>query len=204
MEDIYAPKIEIPEEKWNPEEKQSFLGSLRVHLVDFIQSLVVFGAIFAIIYLFIAQPHKVSGQSMFPTFKNGDYILTDKVSYRIKDPVRGEVVVLKNPKNPSQDFIKRIIALPGDSIKVENTFVFVNGVQISEHYLPAGTPTRGGNFLKEGELRSLAPDEFIVIGDNREHSSDGREWGPTGKKGIIGKVFIRYWPPNAIGFTGKT
>src|SRR3990167_9504379 len=86
--------------------------SIGSHLVEFIQTLVIFAAIASAIYLFLAQPHKVSGKSMYPNFDNGDYIITDKITYRFSEPQRGDIVVFKNPKDESQDFIKRIIALP--------------------------------------------------------------------------------------------
>src|SRR5437867_890374 len=106
--EIYAPSVNVEDStgipKIEPDEgKQTKFGT---HVVDFIQSLVLFGAIFAIIYLFVAQPHKVSGLSMYPTYNDGDYILTDKLSYRFGGPKDKDVIVLKNPRNESQDFIK--------------------------------------------------------------------------------------------------
>lgn len=169
-------------------------------VIDFIQTFVVFAAIFALIYLFAAQPHRVSGQSMFPTFHNNDYILTDKISYRLHAPNRGDVVVFKNPRDESQDFIKRIIGIPGDTVMVSNSQVFVNGALIDEYYLPPDAFTRNGAFLIEGATITVAPDTLIVFGDNREHSSDSREWGFMPYKDMIGRVFFRYWPPSVFGF----
>lgn len=181
--------------------KKSLFENFSAHLIDFIQTLVVFGAIFALIYLFVAQPHKVSGNSMVPTFHNGDYILTDKISYKIGSPKRGDVIVLKNPQNASQDFIKRILAVPGDTIKIEDSAVFINGQKLDEPYLPEGVITRSADFLKEGEVIRAGPNQYYVLGDNREHSSDSRAWGPIGREEIIGRTFFRYWPPQAFGFT---
>lgn len=180
--------------------KKPFFENLGGHFIDFIQTLVVFGAIFALIYLFVAQPHKVSGSSMVPTFKNGDYILTDKLSYRLGQPQRGDIVVLKNPKDESQDFIKRIIALPGDPVKVEKNSIFINGQKINEPYLPEGTPIRAGNFLTEGVTIKAGPNQYFVMGDNRAHSSDSRDWGSITKEEIVGKTFFRYFPPQSFGF----
>jgi signal peptidase I len=181
--------------------KKSFFENLSTHLIDFIQTLVVFGAIFALIYLFIAQPHKVSGNSMIPTFHNGDYILTDKISYRIGNPKRGDVIVLKNPNNETQDFIKRILAIPGDTIKIGGGSVYVNGVLLDEPYLPSDVTTYASDFLKEDEVLRAGPNQYYVLGDNREHSSDSRSWGPITLEEIIGRTFFRYWPPKAFGFT---
>lgn len=181
------------------EPSKGFFSNLGTHIIDFIQTLVVFGAIFALIYLFVAQPHKVSGNSMVPTFHNGDYILTDKITYKLGSPKRGDVIVLKNPRDESQDFIKRIIAAPGDTISIQNNIVYVNNQPLTEEYLPLNTPTPPGSFLTEGTVVKVGEDQYMVFGDNRTHSSDSREWGQVTSKEIIGKVFFRYWPPQDIG-----
>ena len=178
---------------------KGFFESLKEHLIDFIQTLVVFGAIMALIYLFIAQPHKVSGRSMVPTFADGDYLITNKITYRFTTPEKGDIIVLKNPKDESQDFIKRIIAGPGDTIKIENKQVFVNGALLGEVYLPSGTQTQAGSFLNEGNTVKAGENQYLVLGDNRDHSSDSREWGPITKEEIVGKAFFRYWPPQSLG-----
>ncbi|MBI2596993.1 signal peptidase I [Candidatus Daviesbacteria bacterium] len=184
--------------------QKGFFESLGSHLIDLIQTLVVFGAIFALIYLFVAQFHKVSGNSMFPTMHSGDYLITEKISYKIGEHKRGDIIVLKNPRDESQDFIKRIIALPNDTIKIENSSVFVNGGLIKENYLPQDTPTHAGSFLSEGTSIKLSQNQYFVLGDNRNHSSDSREWGSITKEEIVGRAFFRYWPPNSVGLlTGK-
>ncbi len=186
------PNVNYPPQK-------NLFGQIGEHVVDFIQTLVVFGAIFALIYLFVAQPHKVSGSSMYPTFHDGDYILTDKLSYRLGFPKQGDVIVLQNPRDESQDFIKRIIAVPGDLIIVQNGQVYLNGRLLKENYLPNGTITHPGAFFMEGTAVKAGPDQYFVMGDNRNHSSDSREWGPVTKKEIVGKTFFRYFPPQRFG-----
>lgn len=181
-------------------EKKSFLENLRSHIIDFIQTLVVFGAIFALIYLFVAQPHKVSGNSMVPTLHNGDYILTDKLSYRFGNPKQGDIIVLKNPRDESQDFIKRIIALPNQSIRVEKNFVYIDEHLLQEPYLPTDITTRAGSFLQEAVTVKVSPNQYFVLGDNRSHSSDSREWGGITYEEIVGKAFFRYFPPQSFGF----
>lgn len=180
-------------------QNKGFFESLKEHIIDFIQTLVVFGAIMALIYLFIAQPHKVSGRSMVPTFADGDYLITDKITYRFRPPEKGDIIVLKNPRDESQDFIKRIIAEPGDTIKIENKQVFVNGVLLGEVYLPSSTQTQAGSFLNEGKTVKVGENQYLVLGDNRDHSSDSREWGPITKEEIVGRAFFRYFPPRSFG-----
>lgn len=184
--------------------QKSFLQNLGGYFIEFIETVVVIGAVFALIYLFIAQFHKVSGSSMVPTMQSGDYLITEKLSYKFKNPKRGEMIVLKNPRDESQDFIKRIIAVPGDTIEIKDNTVYLNGQILTENYLPAGTLTDPKAFLTEGSAVKAGSDQYFVFGDNRSHSSDSREWGPATKEKIVGKAFFRYWPPQSIGLlTGK-
>lgn len=181
----------------------SFIDNLSSHLIDFIQTLVVCGAIFVIIYLFIAQPHRVSGRSMLPNFEDGDFILTDKISYRIGEPKRGDVIVLKYPQSETQEFIKRIVALPGDTIQIQNGSLYINGIPLQENYLAPATVTNGASYLTAGETTVVLENQYFVFGDNRTNSSDSRNWGPITKQEIVGKTFFRYWPPKSFGFTNS-
>ena len=172
--------------------------SMKEHFVELFQTLVVFATIATIIYWLVAQPHKVSGSSMYPNFKDGDYIITDKLSYRFNQPARGDIIVFKNPRDQSQDFIKRIIGLPGDTVKVQDGNVFVNDKQIAQPFLK-DISTNPGSFMAEGQEVVVQPGEYIVFGDNRPHSSDSREWGFITKDEIIGRVIFRYWPADELG-----
>lgn len=184
---------------YNDAPKKGFFGNVGSFFIEFFETLVVFGAIFAIIYLFIAQFHKVSGLSMYPTMHDGDYLITEKVSYRFGEPKKGQIVVLKNPRDNSQDFIKRIIAIPGDSLRIEGNSVYVNDQKLNETYLPVGTPTHSGAFISEGTTLKASVNQYFVFGDNRNHSSDSREWGPVTKEELVGRALFRYWPPKSIG-----
>lgn len=185
---------------YNPEapENRGFWGGLGAHFIDLFETFVIIGAIFLLFYHFVGQPHRVSGNSMVPTYLDGDFILTDKLTYRFHNPQRGEVVILKNPRDESVDFIKRIIALPGDQVRVLASSVYLNNQLLVEPYLPAGTITSGGNFLREGETVTVGSNQYFVFGDNRAHSSDSREWGPVIKEEIIGRAFLRYFPPQRV------
>lgn len=178
---------------------KGFFENLGSFFIEFIETLVVFGAIFAVIYLFVAQFHKVSGLSMYPTMHDGDYLVTEKLTYKFGEPKKGQIVVLKNPRDNSQDFIKRIIAVPGDSLKIEKNQIFVNGQKLNEAYLPVNTPTPAGAFVTEGVIIKAGSNQYFVFGDNRNHSSDSREWGPVTKEELVGRALFRYWPPQTIG-----
>ncbi len=171
-----------------------------VHVVyEFIEAFVISASVFVVVYLFLMQPHQVKGSSMFPTFKDQEYLLTDKVTYRTRQPLDGDVIVFKAPINENFDFIKRVIATPGQTVEVKDGHVFIDGKMLDEFYLPKEYTTAPGQFLHEGENYTVQPDELMAFGDNRDHSSDSRDWGPVPYRNIIGKVFFRYYPFNVAG-----
>jgi len=177
-------------------------------IVDIIETVVVAAAIFVVVYLFLLQPHQVKGASMEPNFHDGEYILTDKISYRFADPKRGDVIVFKSPTNQDVDFIKRIIALPGEKIEIKNrNIVIYNSENPSGFILPesyeVNDPISGGSYFREGKVVEVPSDNYIVFGDNRTHSFDSREWGPLPKNSIIGKAWVRYWPIRKFSFVGS-
>jgi signal peptidase I len=177
-------------------------------VIDIIETVVVAAAIFVVVYLFLVQPHQVKGASMEPNFYDGEYILTDKITYRFSQPQRGDVVIFKAPTDPEVDFIKRIIALPAEKIKIENRNIIIFNSQHPEGFIlnePYDTeePTSGGSYLPEGKIVEVPADSYLAFGDNRTHSFDSREWGPVKKNAIIGKAWIRYWPISKISLVGK-
>jgi signal peptidase I len=171
--------------------------------LDTIETVVVALAIFVVIYLFLVQPHQVKGSSMLPNFIDGEYILTDKISNRFKNYELGDVIVFKAPKDHEIDFIKRIIGLPGDVVKISAGKVYVNNTLLREKYLPVDFTTNPGMFLRNDSDIIVPPNEYVVLGDNRNHSSDSREWGFVKKEEIIGKAWFRYWPVSQVGFVPK-
>jgi signal peptidase I len=181
----------------------SILRSLGEIFLDIIETVVIALSIFLVVYLFFMQPHQVNGQSMVPYFASGDYVLTDKVSYRIGDPKRGDIVVFHAPeaancpKGTGCDFIKRILALPGETVQVADNKVIVNGVALDEPYIPAEYQTLPGAYTK-GRTITLGSDEYFASGDNRPYSSDSRAWGPIKKSMIVGRAFFRYLPVNKM------
>jgi len=171
-----------------------------VHVVyEFVEAFVISASVFVVVYLFLMQPHQVKGSSMFPTFKDKEYLLTDKISYKRGVPQYEDVVVFKAPTNENFDFIKRVIGMPGDTIMVKGGHVYKNGKLLVEDYLSSDVITNAGQFLLEGESYVVQLGEVIVMGDNREHSSDSRDWGPVPDENVVGRVFFRYWPTNVAG-----
>lgn len=174
--------------------------------LDIIETAVFALSIFVLIYVFLAQPHQVSGRSMVPTFQNGEFLLTNKLSYKRGLPNRGDVVIFKAPSTahcPSGgacDFIKRIIALPGETISIKNGHIYIDGEELIEPYIPAEFVTRGDAFLRDGAQYTISDGEYFMMGDNRPGSSDSRAFGPVPLKNFIGKGWIRYWPFNKLGF----
>lgn len=167
--------------------------------LDTIQTILLAASIFLVVYIFLFRPFQVSGESMYPTYKNKEYILTNLITLRFNELKRGDVIVFHAPTDAEKDFIKRIMALPGDTIFLKDGYVFVNNVKIDESpYLKPDVRTYGGNFMKEGVGVLVPADEYIVMGDNRPFSSDSREWGFLPKDKVIGKSQFVYWPLQAI------
>ena len=144
---------------------------------------------------FLFQPFFVRGQSMEPNFEDGNYLIVDELSFRLRDPQRGEVIVFKYPYDPSQRYIKRIIGLPGETVEIEGGKIFVSGEILDEsNYLSEEVFTPNYSFTKI----TLGENEYFVLGDNRFHSSDSRLWGLLPEDDIIGRVVIRAWPFTAL------
>ncbi len=189
----------------NPNEvpKQNFFSLMIKRFVnfilDFLETIVVALSIFVVIYLFLMQPHEIKGSSMEPNFHDKEYILTDKISYRLHPPVRGDVVIFKAPVNPDVDYIKRVIGLSGDRVKVQNGVVYVNGDKLKEDYLKDQTFLFPGSFMTDGVEITVPLEKLFVMGDNRAHSSDSRQFGPIVINSIVGRAFLRYWPINSLG-----
>lgn len=146
---------------------------------------------------FLIQPFYVKGASMEPNFYDHEYLIIDEISYRLSDPSRGDIVVFKYPKNPKQYFIKRIVGLPGERIKISegNIHISKSGmsfVPLEEKYLQKDIETQlpatgFGDVL-------LGENEYFLLGDNRNQSLDSRVFGPVSREFIVGKTWLRGWP----------
>ena len=168
-------------------------------VLEIAKIVVVALAIVIPIRYFLFQPFFVKGESMQPNFQNGDYLIIDEISYRFREPQRGEVIVFKYPQNESQLFIKRIIGLPGEKVEITDNVIKVTKtdgqlVDLKETYLPSSIETDGNIDI------TLESNQYFMLGDNRQFSFDSRRFGVVNKKEIIGKVFLRAWPFATLGF----
>ncbi|MFN8036217.1 MAG: signal peptidase I [Acidimicrobiia bacterium] len=171
-------------------------------------------AIAVVIKAFLFQPFVIPSGSMIPTLKIHDRVLVNKLSYRLHDVHRGDIVVFRRPpdfhEKDINDLVKRVIGLPGDTVEAPGGKVTINGRALDEPYLAKGTVTDFEsptwdfpNCAKpaDGKRGCVVPaGSYLVLGDNRGSSQDGRKFGPIKEKLIIGRVFMRIWPPNRIGF----
>ncbi len=164
---------------WN----SAFWQTLR----EIIETVIMTVIIFALIRI-PTQTFRIEGYSMEPNFKAGQYLIVNKAVYWFREPRRGEVVVFQFSDNPPRDYIKRIIGLPGETVEVRNGQVYINGELLLEPWEP-----NPGSY-SNGPV-TLGPNEYYVLGDNRNNSSDSHSWGPLDGDRIIGKAWISYWPP---------
>lgn len=172
--------------------------------LDSVQALVLALSVFVLLYLFVAQPNQVHGHSMEPNFHDKEFLLTEKISYKRRDPIRGDVVVFKAP--PSEpcsenqcEYIKRVIGLPGEIVRIADGNIYINGNLLDETYLSEDLQINAGSYLREGRPMIVPNGEYILMGDNRPHSRDSREFGPIPKEDIVGRAFFRYWPTENLG-----
>lgn len=172
-------------------------------IFDYLQGIVVFMALLVMVYLFIFSPQEINGASMEETFFNGELIITSKLIYKLELPKRGDVVIFKSPGNKEVDYIKRVIGLPGERVKLEGGRLYINGVLLPEPYLAEGISTNSERFLSEGEEITVPEGKYFLCGDNRPHSSDSRDFGPIPLEDFIGKGLFRYWPPSKFTILPK-
>lgn len=186
----------------------NLLKTLASQLLDFLETIALAFIIFILIDTFVMQPHVVKGNSMLPNFHTQERIFTESVSYRFNPPKRGDIVVFRYPYAPENEYIKRIVGLPGEEIRLTGSGVVIynsghpQGFTLNEGYLSPGMRTLGKKFLPENTNYKIPVNSYFVLGDNRGESSDSREWGNVPKSNIIGRVFLRYWPPTALTFIG--
>lgn len=175
------------------------LKKIYFKFLDVSQTILFIVSIFLVLYIFVLQPHEVSGSSMFPTFKDKEFLFGYLLDVKTHNLRQGDVVVFHSPVEEDKLYIKRIIAMPGDSIKVENGGVYVNNQKLDETaYLSSEVATYGGSSLRDGEAKVVPDGMLFVMGDNRPYSSDSREWGFLPYEKLVGRSTVRFWPLNTF------
>jgi signal peptidase I len=152
-----------------------------------------------VVIQYAVQTVHVLGSSMSGSLHDNDLLVASKISYKLHPPQRGDIIVFKPPNEDSRDFIKRVIALPGDRIRITNAVVYINGQVLHEPYLPEPW-TYNNNWPADGQDKLVPADQYFVMGDNRNHSSDSRSFGFVELDAILGKAEVRIWPISQAGF----
>lgn len=170
------------------EDEEPSSGSGFWHFIkDVLETLVLAVLLFMVINAVSARI-RVDGSSMVPTLDNGQFVMVNRIEYKFSDPEYGEIVVFHYPRDPDQEYIKRIIGLPGDTVRIVNGHVYVNDQELSEPYIAASTRAAGEWQVPGGHI--------FVLGDNRNNSQDSRNFGFVSMDNVVGKAFLVYWPPN--------
>jgi len=171
----------------------------RGFMYEILETLVLIIAIYALVDLASARFY-VDGPSMEPSFVTGQRVIVSRVNYLLGQPERGEIIVFDSPDRPTIDppLIKRLIGMPGETVEIRDSLVYINGVQLDEPYINEPC-TRNC----EDRTWELGPDEYFVMGDNRNRSRDSRSFGPVKHSHLIGEALVRYWPPADWGLLYK-
>lgn len=182
MDDFFTEAI--------PDEEEGTPGGLVRLLTDVFETVLLSLLLFLAINAISARI-RVEGFSMEPTLHDGEYVIVNKVSYRLGEPELGDIIVFHFPNSPDQEYIKRVIGVPGDSVRVDEGQVYVNNLLLTETYINAD-PTYTGEW-------TVPDDNLFVLGDNRNNSSDSHRWGFVPYDKVIGKAVFVYWPPTQWG-----
>jgi signal peptidase I len=185
--DLTEFQPEVNPETTRPPEQGSGIGRF---LIDVIETL-VFSVLLFVGINFISARIRVDGFSMEPTLQSGEFVIVNKIAYKVGNPTRGDVIVFRYPFDPQQEYIKRVIGLPGDQVKVEDGQVYVNNEPLVEPYIAAAPAYQNET--------TVPADSLFVLGDNRNNSSDSHNWGPVPLDYVIGKAVFIYWPPTEWG-----
>lgn len=173
-----------------PQENEETRSGFMRFVIDVVETLILSIVLFAAINTISARI-RVDGASMEPTLQSGEFVIVNKLSYFFGEPEIGDIIVFHFPRDPDQEYIKRIIGLPGDRVEVKNGKVFVNNMVLLEDYI-AAPPVYG-------DVWEIPADSLFVLGDNRNNSSDSHNWGTVPLDYVIGKATFIYWPPTEWG-----
>jgi len=171
-----------------------------IFLYDIFETVVTSIVVFLVVYAFLAFPEVVKGASMEPTLYTGERILIERVTKNFQGFQRGDIVVLHPPGNDNEDYVKRIIGLPGDIVKIEGCRIYITNEEgkfmLDESYLYDGTCTVGKNSVKDNRSIRIDEGHYMLLGDNRNVSLDSRRFGFISEDRILGKLVVRFWPLN--------
>jgi signal peptidase I len=188
---------ETPE---TPPQEKSVLSLVGLFFLELVKVAILAGVTIGLVRYFLFKPFYVKGQSMEPTFSEHEYLIIDEITYRFREPLRGEVVVFRAPPSATAAkdyYLKRIVGLPGERVRIaENKVIIYN----SDH--PQGTVVEESYLAEETEgsvTVTLGPDQYFVLGDNRDASFDSRRFGPISRDMIVGRTWFRGWPIARIG-----
>ena len=187
----------MPEETEKTEEQSQKKTDMKREVISWVIYLLVIVALTFLIVTFVGQRTRVSGQSMENTLHDGDNLIVDKISYRFRDPKRYEIIVFPYQYEKNTYYIKRIIGLPGETVQVKDGYVYIDEEKLDEHY---GKEVMNSAGIAEAPIE-LGDDEYFVLGDNRNHSSDSRDpsVGVLHRDDLIGRAWVRIWPLDSIG-----
>ena len=172
-----------------PETEEKRSGFMRI-VIDVVETLILSIVLFAAINAVSARI-RVDGASMEPTLQSGEFVIVNKLAYLFGEPTTGDVIVFHFPRDPDQEYIKRIIGLPGDRVEIKNGEVYLNDQVLDEDYIAASPVYE--------DILEVPGDSLVVLGDNRNNSSDSHNWGPVPLDYVIGKATFVYWPPTEWG-----
>jgi len=179
----------LPEEAWD-----RWAGA-KSFLREIVETIVLVLIIYGLLSLGFRN-FRVIQTSMEPNFHEGQYLVVNKLAYRLHSPQRSDVIIFHPPANPEKEYIKRVIGLPSEEVKIEKGQVFINGHPLKETYITYPGQGSWGPAI-------VGQDEYFVLGDNRNNSSDSRSWGMLPRENIIGKAWLYYWPPQEWGLVPR-
>ena len=161
-------------------------------LRELVETVLLTLLIYVLVRTFLFENYRVVGHSMMPTLENDQFLVVNKLGYRLHDPQRGDIIVFRDPRGADRKLIKRIVGLPGEVLEIENGQVYVDGQLLDEPYIQ-----QLGRYSQASV--SIPQDQYYVLGDNRNNSSDSHNWGTLPGDTIVGKGLFTYWPPTLWG-----
>ncbi len=164
----------------------------RSALREIVETVVFTLLIYALVRYFLIENYRVVGESMTPTLEDEQYLVVNKLGYRLHKPERGDIIVFRDPRGPDRKLIKRVIGLPGEVVEIKEGQVFINQQRLDEPYIQ-----HPGQYTMAPT--PIPSDHYFVLGDNRSNSSDSHNWGTLPRDRIVGKAWLSYWPPSLWG-----